>query len=131
VALQAKRAHVGKIAFASTFGHGHDVVGIPEVAPAAPVLFELAASRVVQLTLVPAQRFGVQAASRADAVVAQEDLFAQVTGIGAQFPFVDACLRAKREASLGNFALAPAAWLAAAIHKSAGLDAAGAHSRRS
>src|ERR1022692_1278429 len=101
VAFQAERAHVGEVAFASAFGDRHDVVGVPQVA-AAPVLLELAARGVVELALVLAEGFGVQAALRADAAIAQEDLFAQVAGIGSQFPLVDARVRAKCEASLGE-----------------------------
>ena len=61
MALQAERPHVGEVAFASTFRHGHDVVGVPQVAAVAPVLLELAAGGVVELALVFAEGFGIQA----------------------------------------------------------------------
>src|ERR1022692_4394336 len=134
VAFQAERAHVGEVAFASAFGDRHDVVGVPQVA-AAPVLVELAARGVVELALVLAEGFGVQAALRADAAIAQEDLFARVAGIGSQFPLVDALVGAECEAPFGDFAAAPAAPFAEAIHSGVDpppwLSAAGAHSRRS
>ena len=132
MALQAERAHIGEVAFASAFRHGHDVVGVPQVAATAPIFLELAARGVIQLAFVLAQSFGVQAALRADATVAQEDSCAQIAGIGAQFPLVDASVRAEGEASLGDLAAAPAARLAAALaNPPPGLCAAGAHSRKS
>ena len=44
--------------------------------PAAPVLFELPPRGVVELALVFTQRLGVDAANRADAAIAREDLLA-------------------------------------------------------
>ena len=96
MALEAEGAHVGEIAFASAFGDGHDVVGVPQVAAMAPVPLELAAGGVVELALVLAQGFGIEAALRADAAVAQEDLCAQVAGIGAQLPLMHARVGAER-----------------------------------
>src|SRR5215469_12301806 len=101
--LQTEGAHVGQVAFASAFGDGEDVIGIPEVAAASPLAFELAASVVVELALVFTEDFGIEAAQRADAAIAGKDLIAEIAGIGAEAPFADAGFRAEREAALGDF----------------------------
>src|ERR1035438_4988126 len=79
-----------------------------------------------------AQGFGIEAALRADAAVAQEDLCAQVAGIGAQLPLMHARVGAECEPAFGDLSAASATRLAAAlVEPAAGLRAAGAHSRRS
>src|SRR4051794_37198470 len=62
VTLQTKSPHIRQIAFSSSFRYRNDVVGIPEVPPKAPILLELLPRRVVELALVLAQCFGVEAA---------------------------------------------------------------------
>ena len=108
------------------------MVGVPQVAPAAPVFFELPASPVIQLALISPQRFGIHAAQRAHPTIAGEDLFAQKTGIGAQPPFLHAGIAAKRESPFGDCNAAPAAEaLLAPRNPSTGLGAASAHTRSS
>jgi len=60
--LQAQSPHIGEVALAAAFDYGYDVVGIPEVLPSSPILLKLPAGGVVQLALVAAQGFGVDAA---------------------------------------------------------------------
>ncbi len=131
VAAKAKSAHVGEAAHAAAFHHGDEGIGIPETAAAAPVFFKRAVGAVIELALVPPQRFGIQAAERADAVAAGEDLGAEVAGVGAQPPLVDAGIGAEGEAAAGDFGAAPAAGAALALHPSAGGDTASAHTRSS
>ena len=128
VALEAERAHVGEGAFAAAFGDGEDVVGVPEITAGAPVFFELAAGAVVEYAFVFAEGFGVDAALGADAPVAGEDLGAEVAGVGAELPLVDAGGAAEGESALRDFGAAPAAAAAAPVGGPAsGLGAAGAH----
>src|ERR1051326_5706682 len=131
VAEEAEGLHIGKIAFAAALGDRHNVIGIPETVAAAPVLFELLARSPVELALVFAQRFGVDAARGTDAAVAQKDLLPQITGVGAQLPFVDAVRAAKREPAFGHFETAPSAEALLALDPSAGHGAPPAHSRKS
>src|SRR5262245_656725 len=109
MALEAQRAHVGEVALAAAFGHGHDVIRVPQVFPPPPVLLELAAGRIVELALVPAQRLRIESALGAHPVVALPDLLAQVAGIRAQLPFMDALRAAECVSTLGNLAAAAAA----------------------
>ena len=51
----------------------------------------------------------VHRASGADTTVAFENLFAEITRVGAKLPFVDAPVGAEREAPRGNFQLTPSA----------------------
>src|SRR5512142_928448 len=98
VALEAQSAHVGEIAFPAALGHRHDVVGVPKLSPAAPVLFELSSRPVVQLALIFTERLRVGAALGADAAVAQKYLFPQIAPVRAQPPFMDARIPTKSEA---------------------------------
>jgi hypothetical protein len=109
VAFDAQRSHVREVAFATAFHHRHDMVRIPQVATAAPILFELAARPVIQLALIAAHRLSIETALRAHTGIAREYLFAQVSGIGAQPPFMYAGIGAKRESALGDSDPAPAA----------------------
>lgn len=74
--LQTQRAHVREVALASTLYYRHDVIGIPQIPPAAPILFELFPRFVVELALVFSKRLRIDSAERAGAVVAQKDLLA-------------------------------------------------------
>src|SRR5207248_2900880 len=129
--LEAQRPHVGQIALAAAFHYRHDMVGIPEMLAAAPVLFELAPCGVVELALIFTQRLGVHAANRADAAIAREDLLPQVTGVGAELPFVHAGRAAEGPAPSRNVGAAPAARCPLPPHPSSGFGAASAHTRSS
>jgi len=132
MATEAEAAHVGKVALAATFCDGDDVVGIPQVAADSPEFFELTAGLVIELALVLAKRFGVDAAEGANAAVAGEDLGTEIAGVGAQFPFVDAGFAAKGEAAVRNGGAAPAAETTTALANPATwLRAARAHTRNS
>jgi len=131
VAHDAEGSHVSEVALTAAGSDGDDVVGIPEMAPKAPILFELLAGLVVEFALIFAQLLGIDAAERADSSIAGKDLLAQVAGIGAELPFVDARVAAKSEAIGGHFAAAPAAGAALALDPTTWLGAAGAHTRSS
>ena len=131
MAPEAQGAHVGEVAFAAAFDDGYDVVGVPQVAAAAPLFFKAAAGGEVELAFVFAERFGVEAALRANAVVAGEDLLTEVGGIGAQLPLVDAGRTAERETAARDSDAAPAARAALARNPTAGFGAEGAHTRNS
>lgn len=112
VAPQAERAHVRQVALAATLGDGDDVIGIPE-ALAAWRNVALAAHRLLHgpalVADAPHQGDGVEAAEGADTAIAGENLVAQVAGIGAQLPLVDAVIAAERPPPLGYLGVAPAA----------------------
>ena len=94
MAPQAECAHICEIALSAAFRYGKNMVRVPEGFAAAfaksPVFQETASGRVVETAHVAAQRGGVGLALRADTFVTFENFIAQVTGIGSQFPFVDA-----------------------------------------
>ena len=131
MALEAQGAHVGEIALATAFGDGEDVIGVPEMPATAPFLFELAARLEIQLALVFAKSFGVEAALGADAAVSCENPIAEITRIGAEPPFVDAGGTTECEAAAGDFDAAAATEAALALDPTAGLNAPGAHTRSS
>src|ERR1017187_782846 len=85
------------------------MVCIPEMAAQAPILFELPARPVVELALVFAHRFGVEAALSADTPVARIDLGAEIPRVGAQLPLVDTGRRAESVAALRDLCATPAA----------------------
>jgi hypothetical protein len=111
MAEEAERSHVREVALAAAFRHGHDVVCIPKRLPAAfaqsPGFQKLAARSVVEFAEIAAQGYGIGGALGADAAVAREDLFAEIAGVGAQLPFMDAGLGAKGPAALWYFDAAP------------------------
>jgi hypothetical protein len=76
VTLEAKGPHVGEVALAAAFHYRHDVVGVPQIAAAAPIFFELPASAVIELALVTTQRFGVDAALPTHSAIAREHMLA-------------------------------------------------------
>ena len=131
MALQAERAHIGEVAFAAAFDDGDDVIGIPEMPAEAPFSFELPAGFEIEFAFIAAERFGVDAALGADAAVARENLLTKIAGVGPQPPFVDAGGTTEGEPAAGNFRAAAAAEAAPAIDPTAGLNAAGAHTRSS
>src|ERR1700736_5193495 len=131
MASQAQRAHIGEIALAAALGYGHDMVGVPKVTAAAPVLLELPARGVIELAFVFAQRLGIEAALRAHAAIASEDLIAEISRIGAKPPLAHAGVAAKSEAAARNFSAAPPAGAAPSLHPTAGHGTRGAHTRSS
>jgi hypothetical protein len=131
MAPQAQGSHVGEIAFAATFDDRDDMVSIPEVAAVAPLLFKLAARSEIEFALVFAQTLGVEATQGADAAVAGEDLFAEISGVGAQLPLVDAGGTAEGEPPARNYAAASPARTGLPLDPTARLDATGAHTRSS
>jgi hypothetical protein len=131
MALEAEGAHVGEIAFATAGSDGHDVIGVPEMAAGTPFFFELAAGLEIEFALIAAKRFGVDAALGTTAVVAREDLLAEIAGVRAQPPFVDAGGAAEGKAAAGDRDAAATAEAPLALDPTAGLDAPGAHTRNS
>lgn len=115
VAGETKGTEIVQIALASTFGDGADVVGIPEGAAAGDGLHAVEAeagdtggSTGTFEGVVDGDGLGV--ADGADAVVAGEDLIAEIAGIGAEPPLVDAVVGAEGTASFGeDFEFAPTA----------------------
>ena len=80
VAPQAQGTHVGEIAFTAAFHYGENVIGIPQVAAHAPLFFKLPPRYIVELALILAQSFGIEAALRADTAIAGEHLLPHVAG---------------------------------------------------
>ena len=78
------------------------MVGIPKTTPATPLLFELPARAIVELALPLAQFLGIDAALRAHTTIACKDLAAEISGVGAEFPLVNACRTAKGKAAFGH-----------------------------
>lgn len=112
VTPEAKGPEIRQIALPPSFGHRHDVVGIPEAA-APRVHFELPAqssSFPGRDELKPAEELQrIQAANRADSPVALEHLGAQISGIGPQPPLMNARVAAKGPAAFGDLGPAPSA----------------------
>jgi hypothetical protein len=115
VTEEAEGAEIVEVALAAAFGYGEDVVGVPE-----------ASARGNRLHTVEAEAGdaggasgsfegvvggdGVDATGCADAAVAAEDLIAEVTGVGAETPLVDAIVGAEGAAAFSeDFEVAPAA----------------------
>jgi len=115
VAGEAERAEVVEVALASAFRDGEDVVGVPEGAAAGDGLHAIEGEpRGAGWTSTPFEGVvdgdGIGLAESADAVVAGEDLVAEVAGIGAETPLVDAVVAAEGAAAFGeDFEIAPAA----------------------
>jgi hypothetical protein len=115
VTEEAEGAQVVEVALAAAFGHGTDVVGIPQAAASDDGLHAVemkacgAGGSAGSLEGVVGGD-GVYRADGADAVVADEDLVAEVAGVGAETPLVDAVVGAEGAAAFGeDFELAPAA----------------------
>ena len=128
---QTKSPHVGEIALAAAFHDGDDVVGVPQIAAPAPVLLELLSGCVIELAFIFAQGFGVGAADRADAAVAQEDLLAKIAWVGAELPLVHTGVVAEGETPARHIFAAPAALAALSLDPSARFAAERAHTRSS
>jgi hypothetical protein len=115
VAEKAESAEIVEVALAAAFGYGADVVGVPEAAASGDGLHAVemeaggAGGSAGSFECVVGGD-GVDRADGADAVVAGEDLVAEVAGVGAETPLVDAVIAAKGAASFGeDFEVAPAA----------------------
>ena len=115
VAEEAEGAEVVEVALAAAFGDWTDVVSVPEAATGCDGLHAVEAEaggagwasgsleRVVGGD-------GVDVADGADAAITGEDLVAEIAGVGAETPLVDAVIGAEGAAALGeDFELAPAA----------------------
>ena len=95
MAQQAECAQVVQITLAAAFGHGEDVVGVPERAARrdgthsihAQTLF---ASRAPGTFERGEDGKGIGITDRAPAFIAREDLVAQVPGVRAQAPLMNA-----------------------------------------
>jgi hypothetical protein len=115
VAEETESAEIVEVALAAAFGYGSDVVGVPKATASRdglhPVEMEAggAGGSAGSFEGVVG-RDGVYRADGAYAVVAGEDLIAEVAGIGAETPLVDAVIAAEGAAAPGeDFEIAPAA----------------------
>lgn len=115
VAQKAQGTKVIEIALPAAFSYGNNVVGVPEASPGGDGLQSIKAqtggsglpARALQRVV---SRNGVDIAKGAAAVVAREDLLAQIAGVGTQPPLVYAEVAAEGAAAPGeNLELAPAA----------------------
>ena len=115
VAEEAEGAEVVEVALAAAFGDWTDVVSVPEAATGCDRLHSVEAEAggagwaSGSLEGVVSGD-GVDGAYGADAAVAGEDLIAEVAGIGAETPLVNAVVAAEGAAAFGeDFEIAPAA----------------------
>jgi hypothetical protein len=113
VAFQTEGPHIGKIALASALCDRDDMVGVPQ-GPAktiieVPIAQKPQARLIIELQKMQPQRDGVGAASGAYTLVTLEDFFAEIAGVGAEFPFVDTGLGAEGAAAPGDFCRTPPA----------------------
>lgn len=129
MAFQTECPDIFEIAFAAALYNWNDMVGVPKAFPdaqpraQAPVGERLLAANTAQALQMFPGRNAIHAALRAHALVALQDSFANITGIGAQPPLRDAPVRAERMAPVGHLETAPAAkippirafWEAAAV----------------
>jgi hypothetical protein len=115
VAEEAEGAEVVEVALAAAFGYGTDVVSVPEAAAGCDgfhaVEAEASGAGGASGSLEGVVGGdGVDGAYGADAAVAGEYLIAEVAGIGAEAPLMDAVVAAEGTAAFGeNFEFAPAA----------------------
>ena len=113
MAAQAEGTDVLEFAFAAAFDYREDVVGVPQRLAQAgfqsPVMQEGCAVGATGAFELAERSEGIDAAVGADAAVAFEDVFAEVCGLGAELPFVDAVGGAKGVAAGGDFEGTPAA----------------------
>jgi hypothetical protein len=115
VAEEAQGAEVVEVALSAAFGYGADVVGVPEAASCGDGLHAVeaeagAAGEASGSFEGVVGRDSVDGADGADAAVAGEDLIAEVAGVGAETPLVDAVVTAESAAAFGqDFEFAPAA----------------------
>jgi hypothetical protein len=115
VAEETEGAEVVKVALATPFGYGEDVVGVPQAATGGDGLHAVEVQTgcsgwaACSLECVVG-RDGVDVTDGADTAVAVEDLVAEIAGIGAETPLMDAVVGAEGAATFGDdFEVAPAA----------------------
>jgi len=115
MAEKAEGTEVVEVALAATLGDGANVVGVPQAAAGGDGLHAVktqasdagGASGALQGVV---RGDGVDPADGADAVVAGEDLVAEISGVGAETPLVDAVVAAEGAAAFGeDLEVAPAA----------------------
>jgi hypothetical protein len=111
MALQAERAHVRQIALTSAFGHGQNMIGIPQrLAPAeTPLTYGSHLGCAAQLLEAAPLGYAIDTANRTYAPVALKDPLAKMAWIAAQPPFLYAPLRTKRQTARRNLQAAPSA----------------------
>jgi hypothetical protein len=108
VAEEAEGAEVVEVALAAAFGYGADVVGVPEAAASGDgfhaIEMQAGGSGGAACSFEGVVGGdGVDVADGADAVVAGEDVVAEVAGVGAETPLVDAVVAAEGAAALGDY----------------------------
>jgi hypothetical protein len=114
VAGEAEGAEVIEVALATAFGDGADVIGVPEGAAGGDGSHAVegesgGAGGAAGTFEGVVDGDGIGLTGGADATVAGEDLFAEVAGVGAKTPLVDAVVGAEGAAAFGeDFELAPA-----------------------
>ena len=107
MAEEAEGAEVVEVALAAAFGDGADVVGVPETAAGGDGLHAVEAEAGGSGGTASAFEGvvggdGVNVADGADAAVAHEDLAAEVAGVGAETPLVNAVVAAEGASALGD-----------------------------
>jgi hypothetical protein len=114
VAEEAEGAKVVEVALSPAFGYRADVVGIPEAAAGCD-RFHTVETEAGGANGAASSFEGVvggdavDGADGADAAVAGKDLVAEIAGVGAETPLVDAVVAAEGAAAFGqNFEFAPA-----------------------
>lgn len=115
MAEEAEGAEVVEVALAAAFGYGADVVSVPEAATGGDG-FHAVETQACRSGWASGSfecvvgGYGVDVADGADAAIASEDLVAEVAGVGAETPLVDAVVVAEGAAAFGeDFQLTPAA----------------------
>jgi hypothetical protein len=106
VAEETESAEVVEVALAAAFGYGTDVVGIPEAATGSDGLHAVETEaggpgRASGSLEGVVGGNGVDGADGTDASVAGEYLVAEVAGVGAETPLVDAVVAAEGAAAAG------------------------------
>jgi hypothetical protein len=111
MALQAQSAHVREVAFAATFAHRNNVIGIPKRLSAAhlPAFAGLEARRSSKASDAVPLGDTIDPAGGADASIAFKNSFPKMSRIAAQSPFLNTEIGAECEASGWNLQIAPAA----------------------
>ena len=107
VAEQAEGAEVVEVALASAFGYGAEMVSVPQASAGRDGLHAIevqagdAGGAAGPFEGVVGGD-GVDAADGADSLVAGEDLVAEVAGVGAETPLMDAVVGAEGAAAFGE-----------------------------
>lgn len=109
MALQAKSAHIRKVALAATFHNGDDMIGIPQAFSGAqvPLGGSTEASGSAEMAKMSVGGDAVDTAKSTNAAIPFEHPFSKVARVGAKFPLVDAPIGTERDAARGNLQMAP------------------------